>query len=166
MPPDRVFGRSEKIMQKQEKMLSPQGYYDIFSQNSTVLQNDKEWKIMQKQEKMLSPQGYYDIFSQNSTVLQNDKEWIVEDFKTLSRRMLTEEEGAFYKKALSLVNQNIVDDTIEENVDDSENVTYLLKHLQLTEEEGAFYKKALSLVNQNIVDDTIEENVDDSEPFL
>ncbi|KAK9710829.1 hypothetical protein QE152_g25798 [Popillia japonica] len=99
LPGFSVFGCSEKIMRKQEKSLtiSPQGYYDIFSQNAT-------------KSLTISPQGYYDIFSQNATVLQNDT---VKDFKTLSRRMvrsklpfkITEQRIFIYRKGSK---QNLV----------------------------------------------------------
>lgn len=45
MPPDRVFGRSEKIIRKTEKIVSPKKYNEIFSINSTVLENGKSWFI-------------------------------------------------------------------------------------------------------------------------
>ncbi|KAJ8959776.1 hypothetical protein NQ314_006206 [Rhamnusium bicolor] len=45
MPPDRVFGHSEKVIRKQEKILSPEGYYDIFSHDATITQNGKDWSI-------------------------------------------------------------------------------------------------------------------------
>lgn len=45
LPPDRVFGRIEKDIRKEEEILSPAEYHKIIGTHETVLQLGKSWKV-------------------------------------------------------------------------------------------------------------------------
>lgn len=45
LPPDRVFGRIEKDIRKEEEILSPADYHKIIEKHETIVQLGKEWKV-------------------------------------------------------------------------------------------------------------------------
>jgi len=45
MPPDRVFGRIEKVFRKKEKIVSPSEYHDLLKEHGTVKVLNRDWKI-------------------------------------------------------------------------------------------------------------------------
>lgn len=45
MPPDRLFGRTEKIMRKKETMLTSNDYHNIFRDHATVKILNQDWKV-------------------------------------------------------------------------------------------------------------------------
>lgn len=45
MPPDRVFGRIKKCLRKEEIIVSPHQYYDVFKKFSTVYVLNKDYVI-------------------------------------------------------------------------------------------------------------------------
>lgn len=45
LPPDRVFGRIEKSIRKEEEILSPTDYEEIVKKHETILQMERDWKV-------------------------------------------------------------------------------------------------------------------------
>lgn len=45
LPPDRVFGRIEKLIRQEEEILSPSDYKKIVSKHATVLEMERDWKV-------------------------------------------------------------------------------------------------------------------------
>lgn len=45
MPPDRVFGRIEKVLRKREKIVSPVEYHELMGEHGTVKVLNRDWKI-------------------------------------------------------------------------------------------------------------------------
>lgn len=45
LPPDRVFGRIEKSIRKEEEILSPADYEEIAKKHETVLQMGRDWQV-------------------------------------------------------------------------------------------------------------------------
>lgn len=45
LPPDRVFGRIEKDIRKEEEILSPAEYHKIIEKHETIVQLGKSWKV-------------------------------------------------------------------------------------------------------------------------
>lgn len=45
LPPDRVFGRIEKDIRKEEEILSPAEYKEIIEKHETVLELGKDWRV-------------------------------------------------------------------------------------------------------------------------
>lgn len=45
LPPDRVFGRIEKSIRKEEEILSPADYKKIIEKHETVLELERDWKV-------------------------------------------------------------------------------------------------------------------------
>lgn len=45
LPPDRVFGRIEKDIRKEEEILAPSQYHEIMQKHETVRQLGRDWKV-------------------------------------------------------------------------------------------------------------------------
>lgn len=45
MPPDRAFGRVEKMLRRQETILLPAQYFTIFNEVGRVLQYGIDWEV-------------------------------------------------------------------------------------------------------------------------
>lgn len=45
LPPDRVFGRIEKDIRKEEEILSPADYHTIIAKHEKIVQLGKDWKV-------------------------------------------------------------------------------------------------------------------------
>ncbi len=45
MPPDRAFGRVEKLLSKEEILLQLKDYFEIFSQVGTIFEIAVNWKL-------------------------------------------------------------------------------------------------------------------------
>lgn len=45
LPPDRVFGRIEKDIRKEEEILAPAQYHEIMKKHETLLQLGQDWKV-------------------------------------------------------------------------------------------------------------------------
>jgi hypothetical protein len=45
MPPDRAFGRVEKLLRKEETLLQPKDYFEIFSRVGTICEIAVNWKL-------------------------------------------------------------------------------------------------------------------------
>lgn len=170
MPPDRVFGRSEKVIRKKEKILGPQGYYDIFSLNSTVMQNSKNWTIKDLKGAMrgtLKSKLPFKLTEQRVfTYKKGSKKVTVRNTYTgpeCSHAVL-KTNNLDIKTALDKLKPSLPINKI--SVDKKANVLHLLKHLDLSEEENTFYKNALKNVKGKVTSEPPEDMVDDAEPFI
>lgn len=45
LPPDRVFGRVEQAIRKEEEILSPADYHKIIEQHETIVRLGTDWKV-------------------------------------------------------------------------------------------------------------------------
>lgn len=46
LPPDRVFGRVEKDIRKEEEILSPEEYHDIIRKHETIVKMGEDWNVL------------------------------------------------------------------------------------------------------------------------
>ena len=45
MPPDRAFGREEKLLRRKKTILTPHEYFAAFNEVGHVLQYGNDWKV-------------------------------------------------------------------------------------------------------------------------
>lgn len=170
MPADRVFGRSEKIIRRKEQIVSPQGYYDIFAKNSTVLQNGKDWIIKDYKSLagvMMKKKLPFKITEQRSFAYRKGKKTVAvkhtysgsECSHVVLKSNRIDLSAALEKAELSPPINKI-------SVLKKANVTHLLKHVKLTDEETMFYERALKNVGENVKDNVEEKDNENNEPFL
>lgn len=163
MPPDRVFGRVEKLIRKEEVISSPEGYYKILEKYGRVYKLGEKWKVFDYK-------GMADTYlkTTNKMGIQKNRVW---NLKKGSQEILV---SNTYKgkptahkllrvsaKKFVLMKPSEVDRVTHITEAKRDDVTKLLSFIDLTPDEFDFYEEHLENIctgkkSKGIVDRPIE----------
>lgn len=170
LPPDRVFGRIEKKIRREEKILTPNGYFKFFEDTCTVMKYGEDWQVKNYKQtagQLLKSRQNFKISDMRVFTYVKGK-YTVSVKDTYTGCASTHE---ILKKNAQKRFMKTVNDTpllpCQSRVSEMkrQNVLHLLKHLDLDEEAKMFYNEALEDTHNRTEQET-EENIDENEPFL
>lgn len=168
LPPDRVFGRIEKIYRSRQQIVEPQEYHSVLSDHATLKILGTDWRVlnfkkcadialktkrpfsMREQRVFIYKKGSNYVSAKNTytgdtsdySVVKNVKQW---------------------KNVYKVV--NIVEEDNKISTAKKKDVQKLLKFVSLTDEAQKFYNKALANYSETAPENH-EVVWDEEEPFI
>lgn len=171
MPPDRVFGRIEKIYRKQDKIISPKQYHDILKEHGTLKVLSKDWRVLNFKkcsDKIFKTKLPFLMREQRVFCFEKGKRSIKvkntytgdwQEHEVIKNNFLKNWKTQY--QLLNIVNErNKISDLKKKDVKE------LLKFVVLNDEKQEYYTKALETTEQdeNGLDHT-EVCFEEEEPF-
>lgn len=172
MPPDRLFGRVEKVYRTKQQILTPEEYYSILEKYGELRILGIHWRVLNYKKcadiitKSVMPfkmreQRVFSYKKNSSLIFVKNTYCGAESGHSIQNKKMVKKWQSVFS-AINIVNEtNKISDKKKKDVQD------LLKFVVLNKEAEAFYHKAL----QNITDqvDVVDHEIvqyDDDEPFL
>lgn len=172
MPPDRIFGRIEKMYRKKKEILSPHDYHTILNEHGTLKVLGQDWQVLNFKkcaDIIIRKKLPFSMREQRVFVYKkgSSKVWVRNTYDGDENKHQIQKMNMMntWKKCYQCV--NIVNEKNKISVKKKNDVEKLLKFVSLSEEAKNFYNQALqNTTNDPSVVDHTEVYYDEEEPFV